>query len=318
VPLVYQPGSDDEPNFGSGVWRGDDGGWQYVKAAEQGGEVVGQPLSPGKPGGPSFIVSGSGPGSQVEFDGSNLSPTDGPTNPLPGPSRTWGEFLYEVYIADSVTVYGNTSSMAPGERAYTVLGFFIANLVGVRGVSDAFSAHDAADAHEQSGAERASDGVFGAIGLVCTALPFTKPVATAGEAGLARLARGVPANATGATAGAGQVTGIGDDIARAGSAAAGGADDAAGVIDDAVGDIVPIQFGRNADQLNHAIRHVKDRVDVDLLQRAIGVDLEAVRDALAPGLNKRSVFVEGVEFRYHAFLFPDGTVNVGRITPLLK
>ena len=179
TPLVYQSGSDDGPGLVSAVWTGGVGDVQFVLAADQDGDLTGRPLPIGRPGTPVFIVSGSGQGSQVVFDGSDLPPADGPGNPPPGPSRTWCQFLYEVYLADSVTVYGNTSFMEPGERTYTVLGFFIGNLVGVRGVSDAFSTDDAADAHEQSGAERASDGVFGAIGLVCTALPFAKPVASA-------------------------------------------------------------------------------------------------------------------------------------------
>ena len=213
TPLVYQPGSDDGPGVVSGVWTGGVGEVQFVLAADQDGDLTGRPLPIGRPGTPVFIVSGSGQGSQVVFDGSDLSPADGPGNPPPGPSRTWCEFLYEVYLADSVTVYGNTSSMEPGERTYTVLGFFIGNLVGVRGVSDAFSTHDAADAHEQSGAERTSDGVFGAIGLVCTALPFAKPAVSAAEGALAKLARSAPPKTAGAAAGAGPVAGSADEIA---------------------------------------------------------------------------------------------------------
>lgn len=34
TPLVYQPGSDDGPGFVSGVWTGDDGGWQIVRVAD--------------------------------------------------------------------------------------------------------------------------------------------------------------------------------------------------------------------------------------------------------------------------------------------
>ncbi len=34
TPLVYQHGSDDGPGFVSGVWTGDDGGWQIVRVAD--------------------------------------------------------------------------------------------------------------------------------------------------------------------------------------------------------------------------------------------------------------------------------------------
>ena len=181
TPLVYQSGSDDGPGVVTGVWTGGVGEVQFVLAADQDADLAGQPLSIGKPGQPVLIVSGAGPNSQVVFDGSDLPPYTGPGIQSVARPRTLGEFLYDAFVADTVTVYGNTSSMEPGERTYTVLGFFIGNLVGVRGVSDAFSTHDAADAHEQSGSERTSDGVFGAIGLVCTALPFAKPAVSAAE-----------------------------------------------------------------------------------------------------------------------------------------
>jgi hypothetical protein len=66
---------------------------------------------------------------------------------------------------DAAQVYANTEGMSPLWRGYTVAGFAIADMIGVRQLSDAFSTHDAADGHVQSWSERASDGVFGAIGL---------------------------------------------------------------------------------------------------------------------------------------------------------
>ena len=213
TPLVYQSGSDDGPGVVTGVWTGGVGEVQFVLAADQDADLAGQPLSIGKPGQPVLIVSGAGPNSQVVFDGSDLPPYTGPGIQSVARPRTLGEFLYDAFVADTVTVYGNTSSMEPGERTYTVLGFFIGNLVGVRGVSDAFSTHDAADAHEQSGSERTSDGVFGAIGLVCTALPFAKPAVSAAEGALAKLARSAPPKTAGAAAGAGPVAGSADEIA---------------------------------------------------------------------------------------------------------
>ncbi len=138
TPLVYQPGSDDGPGVVSGVWTGGVGDVQFVLAADQDGDLVGQPLSIGKPGQPVLIVSGAGPNSQVVFDGSDLPPYTGPGIQSVARPRTLGEFLYDAFVADTVTVYGNTPHLAPNPRGYTVVGFFFANLVGVRGVSDAF------------------------------------------------------------------------------------------------------------------------------------------------------------------------------------
>jgi hypothetical protein len=71
TPLVYQPGSDDGPGVVSGVWTGDDGGWQVVLAADgESGQSV-QPMAVGDPNkiDPTndfeIIISGSGPNSQV-------------------------------------------------------------------------------------------------------------------------------------------------------------------------------------------------------------------------------------------------------------
>jgi hypothetical protein len=72
------------------------------------------------------------------------------------------------YFRDVAQVYANTEGMSPLWRAYTVGGFAIADMVGVRQLSDAFSTHDAADGHVQSWGERVSDGAFGAIGLAGT------------------------------------------------------------------------------------------------------------------------------------------------------
>jgi len=309
TPLVYQPGSDDGPGVVSGVWTGGVGDVQFVLAADQDGDLTGQPLPIGRPGTPVFIVSGSGQGSQVVFDGSDLSPADGPGNPPPGPSRTWCEFLYEVYLADSVTVYGNTSSMEPGERTYTVLGFFIGNLVGVRGVSDAFSTHDAADSHEQSGAERTSDGVFGAIGLVCTALPFAKPAVSAAEGALAKLARSAPPRTAAAAAGAGPVAGSADDVAR-------GAGTISGKVDDAAGPVVNSMAGGTPAAPNAfrgpAQRHWITKIDQGSVAKNLntviepGVDVASDVAAINQGLAQRTgdrFFVNGRTYGVH-----DGTL----------
>jgi hypothetical protein len=72
------------------------------------------------------------------------------------------------FSSDAAQVYANTEGMSPLWRGYTVAGFAVADMVGVRQLSDAFSTHDAADGHVQSWGERVSDGAFGAIGLAGT------------------------------------------------------------------------------------------------------------------------------------------------------
>jgi len=51
-------------------------------------------------------------------------------------------------------------------------------MVGVRGVSDACSRHDAFDGHEQGLRERVVDGVFGSVQVVSTALGVSGGIST--------------------------------------------------------------------------------------------------------------------------------------------
>jgi hypothetical protein len=80
--------------------------------------------------------------------------------------------LVDIFTVDVPTVYAN--SRAGGysrlDSAGNAVGTALATIVGVRGISDAFSEHDAVDAHRQSLGERAFDGVFGTIALVGTAV----------------------------------------------------------------------------------------------------------------------------------------------------
>ncbi len=302
TPLVYNPQSDGPPVFHSGVFTGDHGSVQFVQTADQDGDLTQQPLSIGEPSQPVLIVSGAGPNSQVVFDGSDLPPYSGPGIQSVAPPRTLGEFLYDAFVADTVTVYGNTVHLAPNPRGYTVVGFFFANLVGVRGVSDAFSGHDAADAHEQSGAERAIDGVFGTIGLVCTALPLAKPAAS--------VIGGPGAKAAGTAAGAGQIAGTGDDIARAGGTVAGQVDDAAGPMANSLADgstpAAPNAFRGPAQR--HWITKIDQGSVAKNLNTVIepGVDVASDVAAINQGLAQRTgdrFFVNGRTYGVH-----DGTL----------
>ena len=94
--------------------------------------------------------------------------TSGMAGPVTSPGTGFGTGLLDWFIGDARKVYENTQGMSPVWRAYTVGGFWLADFVGIRGLSDAFSTHDAADGHVQSWQERMSDGVFGGLSLAGT------------------------------------------------------------------------------------------------------------------------------------------------------
>lgn len=76
-----------------------------------------------------------------------------------------------------------------------------------------------------------------------------------------------------------------------------------------------ITFGRNANQANHAFRHVDElgltRAEV---QAAIERHLATVADRIPNGQPLNQVIeVAGQRIQYSAFRLPDGTINVGRI-----
>ncbi|MBB1627415.1 filamentous hemagglutinin [Achromobacter sp. UMC71] len=86
---------------------------------------------------------------------------------------------------------------------------------------------------------------------------------------------------------------------------------AGGAIDDLV-----IQFGRVENQVSHTFRHVEAAgFQRDAVSRAIQADLSKVGAGIREGQYTGSVVVDGVKLDYSAFKLPDGTINVGRITP---
>jgi hypothetical protein len=114
---------------------------------------------------------------EQQMDGTYVPPAPipsypGPTTPPPDPNEAKIVFsgLLGFVLNDTMTVYSNTGHMGGLERSYTVGGFFLGDLLGPRGLSDAFSPHDAADGHIQSTGERVADGVFGSLSLVTTAI----------------------------------------------------------------------------------------------------------------------------------------------------
>jgi RHS repeat-associated protein len=75
-----------------------------------------------------------------------------------------------------------------------------------------------------------------------------------------------------------------------------------------------VQFGRTANQVYHALRHLQEAgVDVEAAKGAILSDI-AGKGALPSGLTTGTVNVGGRSLTYNAFRLADGTINVGRIT----
>ncbi|MNS95100.1 hypothetical protein D3C86_1425370 [compost metagenome] len=80
-----------------------------------------------------------------------------------------------------------------------------------------------------------------------------------------------------------------------------------------------IQFGRVDNQVSHTFRHVEAAgFDRQVVQGAIQADLSKVASSLQQGQYTGSVVVNGVKLDYSAFKLPNGTINVGRITPPRK
>jgi hypothetical protein len=76
-----------------------------------------------------------------------------------------------------------------------------------------------------------------------------------------------------------------------------------------------IRFGADANQFNHAFRHVTSAgLNCAAVQAAIEADLAASSGVLSAGLNIRTVVVGGQEIIYNVFQLPNGVLNVGRIT----
>ena len=113
TPLVFHPGSDDGPGFVSTVWTGDEGGVQFVLAAEQEKTQASQPLPIGKPGQLVFIVSGAQPGSQVPYRGTTTTTTPVDGGSLVPPS---GGASYSVFsaVGGLLNVIGGACQAAVG------------------------------------------------------------------------------------------------------------------------------------------------------------------------------------------------------------
>ena len=77
------------------------------------------------------------------------------------------------------TLVENTEHMEPVWRTYVVGGTIIADVTGVRGISDACSPHDAIDGHEQSVGEQVMDGTLGTVQLAGTVWGISRGIKVA-------------------------------------------------------------------------------------------------------------------------------------------
>ncbi len=80
-------------------------------------------------------------------------------------------------------------------------------------------------------------------------------------------------------------------------------------------DDVAIQFGKNANQVQHAFRHTDAlRLDRAVVQSGVQTHLKTVASQITPGKPFNQIIeVGGQRIQYTAFKLQDGTINVGRI-----
>jgi hypothetical protein len=79
-----------------------------------------------------------------------------------------------------------------------------------------------------------------------------------------------------------------------------------------------IQFGKGANQVSHAFRHV-DAIGLEraAVQSAVEKHLPTVVSQLQPGKPLNQIIeVAGQRLQYTAYLLKDGIINVGRIHPV--
>lgn len=74
-----------------------------------------------------------------------------------------------------------------------------------------------------------------------------------------------------------------------------------------------VRFGSNENQRLHTFRYVLD-AGLDRLAVEVAIERDLRLIPLLAGLNKGKLEYSGKLLLYHAFKFPDGNVNVGRIT----
>ncbi|RME28605.1 MAG: hypothetical protein D6800_03710 [Candidatus Zixiibacteriota bacterium] len=120
--------------------------------------------------------------------------SDGPDG---GSSARMLKSFLDIFFEDIPTVYHNARASRYSRPAagYIAGGTAAATLTGVRGVSDAFSRHDAVDGHRQSPSERILDGASGTVQLVATGVAVSSPIRAriaTGTAGIAAASSNAP------------------------------------------------------------------------------------------------------------------------------
>lgn len=77
-----------------------------------------------------------------------------------------------------------------------------------------------------------------------------------------------------------------------------------------------ISFGRSANQISHAFRHIERAgLDREIVRSAIQNDLRSVAPSIRTGEPVNQIItVSGRDVRYTAYRLLDGSINVGRIT----
>ena len=75
-------------------------------------------------------------------------------------------------------------------------------------------------------------------------------------------------------------------------------------------------FGRFPNQVAHTFRHVEAAgLERNAMQTAISSDIVRLGANFPNNPYNGSIVVNGIKIDYVAYKLPDGTVNIGRITP---
>ena len=77
-----------------------------------------------------------------------------------------------------------------------------------------------------------------------------------------------------------------------------------------------VTFGRVDNQISHTFRHIEAAgFDRSVVQSAITSDISRLGNTFPSNPYNGSVIVNGTKLDYVAYRLPDGTLNIGRITP---
>lgn len=81
-------------------------------------------------------------------------------------------------------------------------------------------------------------------------------------------------------------------------------------------DVALVNFGKVENQISHTFRHIEAiGLNRDVVKNAISNDLSKMVSSMPMNPYTGSVLVNGIKLDYVAYKLPDGTINIGRITP---